>query len=125
MAKQKTQISLPKLNFTDKKQGFAAVLIGILTALILGALAYSYSWPIAWLYWLLTLGVAVGILNIFHEEGILFLISGLTITLMLTLLVSSVLFPLWAVALFNSVIYLLAPATVVVGLKVLYALATK
>lgn len=125
MAKQKTQISLPKLDFTDKKQGFAAVLIGILTALILGALAYSYSWPIAWLYWLLTLGVAVGILNIFHEEGILFLISGLTITLMLTLLVSSVLFPLWAVALFNSVIYLLAPATVVVGLKVLYALATK
>ena len=124
MAKQK-QVQLPKLDFTDKKQGFAAVLIGILTALILGALAYSYSWPIAWLYWLLTLGVAVGILNIFHEEGILFLISGLTITLMLTLLVSSVLFPLWAVALFNSVIYLLAPATVVVGLKVLYALATK
>ena len=125
MAKQKTQISLPKLNFTAKKQGFAAVLIGILAALILGALAYSYSWPIVWAYWLLTLGVAVGILNIFHEEGILFLISGLTITLMLTLLVSSVLFPLWAVALFNSVIYLLAPATVVVGLKVLYALATK
>ena len=124
MAKQK-QVQLPKLDFTDKKQGFAAVLIGILTALILGALAYSYSWPIAWLYWLLALGAAVGILNIFHEEGILFLISGLTITLMLTLLVSSVLFPLWAVALFNSVIYLLAPATVVVVLKVLYALATK
>ncbi|MEK6868755.1 MAG: hypothetical protein AABX74_00870 [Nanoarchaeota archaeon] len=125
MAKQKQQVSLPKLDFTDKKQGFAAVLIGILAALILGALAYSYSWPIAWLYWLLALGVAVGILNIFHEEGILFLISGLTITLMLTLLVSLALFPLWAVALFNSVIYLLAPATVVVGLKVLYALATK
>jgi len=125
MAKQKTQVSLPKLDFTDKKQGFAAVLIGILVALILGALAYSYSWPIAWLYWLLALGVAVGILNIFHEEGILFLISGLTITLMLTLLIGSALFPLWAVALFDATIYLLAPATVVVGLKVLYALATK
>ena len=125
MAKQKTQVSLLKLDFTDKRQGFAAVLIGILAALILGALAYSYSWPIAWLYWLLALGVVVGILNIFHEEGILFLISGLTITLMLNLLIGSALFPLWAVALFNSVIYLLAPATVVVGLKVLYALATK
>ncbi len=125
MAKQKTQVSLPKLDFTDKKQGFAAVLIGILAALILGSLATSYSWPAAWVYWLLALGVAVGILNIFHEEGILFLISGLTITLMLTLLAGISLFPLWAVALFNSVIYLLAPATIVVGLKVLYALATK
>ena len=124
MAKQK-QVQLPKLDFTDKKQGFAAVLIGILTALILGALAYSYSWPTAWVYWLLALGVVVGVLNIFHKEGILFLISGLTITLMLTLLIGSALFPLWAVALFNSVIYLLVPATVVVGLKVLYALATK
>src|SRR3989344_1879027 len=125
MAKQKTQVSLLKLDFTDKKQGFAAVLIGILAALILGALANSYSWPAAWLYWLLALGVAVGILNIFHEEGILFLISGLTITLMLTLLAGLALFPLWAIALFNAAIYLLAPATVVVGLKVLYALATK
>lgn len=125
MAKQKIQISLPKLDFTDKKQGFAAALIGILAALILGALAYSYSWPIVWVYWLLALGVVVGVLNIFHEAGILFLISGLTITLMLTLLVGSALFPLWTIELFNSVIYLLAPATVVVGLKVLYALATK
>ena len=125
MAKQKTQVSLPKLDFTDKKQGFSAALIGILAALILSALGYSYSWPTAWVYWLLAIGVVVGILNIFHEEGILFLISGLTITLMLTLLVSITLFPAWAVALFNSVIYLLAPATIVVGLKVLYALATK
>lgn len=124
MAKQK-QVQLPKLDFTDKKQGFAAVLIGILAALILGALAYSYSWPTAWLYLLLAIGVVIGILNIFHEEGILFLISGLTITLMLALLAGISLFPLWTVALFNSIIYLLAPATVVVGLKVLYALATK
>src|SRR3989338_9236447 len=106
MAKQKTQVSLPKLDFTDKRQGFAAVLIGILAALILGALAYSYSWPIAWLYWLLAIGVVVGVLNIFNKEGILFLISGLTITLMLNLLVGLTLFPAWAVALFNATIYL-------------------
>lgn len=125
MDKQKKQITLPKLDFTDKKQGFSAALIGILAALILSALGYSYSWPTAWAYWLLAIGVVVGILNIFHEEGILFLISGLTITLMLNLLAGLTLFPLWTVALFNGVIYLLAPASVVVGLKVLYALATK
>lgn len=125
MAKQIKPIKLPKLDFTDKKQGFAAVLIGILVALILGALAYNYSWPTAWLYWLLAIGVVVGSLNIFHEEGILFLISGLTITLMLNLLAGISLFPSWAAILFNSAIYLLAPATVVVGLKVLYALAAK
>jgi len=126
MAKQKTKVSLPKLDFTDKKQGFAAVLIGILAALILGALAYSYSWPsVVWLYWLLAIGVVVGVLNIFHKEGILFLISGLTITVMLSLLSGLTLFPAWALTLFNSAIYLLAPATVVVGLKVIYALATK
>ena len=125
MDKQKKQITLPKLDFTDKKQGFSAALIGILAALILSALGYSYSWPVAWLYWLLAIGVVIGILNIFHGEGILFLISGLAITLMLNLLAGLTLFPIWAVALFNSVIYLLAPATIVVGLKVLYALATK
>lgn len=122
MVKQK--IALPKLDFSDKKQGFSALLIGILVALVLGSLAYSYAWPSTWLYWLLAIGVVVGILNIFHEEGILFLISGLTMTFMLNLLVGLTIFPAWAVALFSSVIYLSAPATVVVGLKVLYALAT-
>lgn len=125
MAKQKSSINLPELDFTDKKQGFAAALIGILAALILGALAYSYSWPTAWVYWLLAIGVVVGILNIFHEEGILFLISGLTMAFMLNLLAGLTLFPAWAITLLNAVVLLLAPATVVVGLKVLYALATK
>ena len=125
MAEQKKAVPFPKLNFTDKKQGFAVVLIGIAVALILGILAANYSLPFNWVYWLLAIGVVVGVLNIFHEEGILFLISGLTITLMLNLLAGIPLFPAWTVALFNAVVYLLAPATVVVGLKVVYALATK
>ena len=125
MDKQKKPIPLPKLDFADKKQGFAVVLIGIIVALILGILSANYSLPFNWVYWLLAIGVVVGILNIFHAEGILFLISGLAITFMLNLLSGLTLFPEWAAALFSSVIYVLAPATVVVALKVLYALAKK
>ncbi|MEK6968880.1 MAG: hypothetical protein AABW48_00455, partial [Nanoarchaeota archaeon] len=63
--------------------------------------------------------------NIFHEEGILFILTLLTLTFMLNLLAGLVLFPAWAVTLFNAVTYLLAPVAVVVSLKVLYALAVK
>ena len=125
MGKEKKPIPLPKLDFTDKKQGFITVLAGIVVAIILGIFASSLGWAIGWVYWVLGIGVVVGILNIFHEDGILFLISGLTITLMLNVLAGLALFPVWTVTLFNAVIYLLAPATVIVGLKVLYALATK
>ena len=125
MDKQKKLISLPKLNFTDKKQGFAVVLIGIMVALIFGILAANYSLPFDWIGCLLAMGVLVGILNIFHEEAILFLISGLTITFMLDVLAGLMLFPEWTITLFNAVIYILAPANVIVGLKALYALAAK
>ena len=125
MIEQKKRITLPKLGFTDKKQGFIVLIIGILVALALGVLATNYALPSTWVYWLLAIGVVVGVLNIFHEEGILFLISGFTITFMLNVLAGLTFFPAWALTLLNAVIYLLAPATVVVGLKVVYALATK
>lgn len=125
MVEQKKAVPFPKLNFTDKKQGFIVLIMGILVALALGVLATNYALPSTWVYWLLAIGVVVGILNIFHAEGILFLISGLAITFMLNLLSGLTLFPEWAAALFSSVIYVLAPATVVVALKVLYALAKK
>lgn len=125
MVEQKKPVPLPKLDLTDKRQGFVILLIGILVALALGVLATNYAWTSAWVYWLLAIGVLVGVLNIFHEEGILFLISGLTITFMLNVLAGLTLFPQWAVTLFNAVIYLLAPAAVIVSLKVLYALTTK
>src|SRR3989338_4767124 len=124
MVKQKELMPL-KLDFSDKKQGFTAVLIGIFVALVLGYLATSFGWPITWMYWVFAIGIIVGILNIFHKEAILFLISGLTLTFMLNVLAGSILFPAWAVTLFNAIVYLLAPASVIVGLKVLYALATK
>ncbi len=113
------------LDFTQKKQGFSALSIGIFAALLLGVLANIFAWGTAWLWLVLALGVAVGILNIFHEEGILFVLTLLTLTYMLKLLASMALFPFWAVTLFNAVVYLLAPTTVIVSLKVLYALTEK
>lgn len=135
MTKKKKPFSWPKLNFkldfTNKKQGFAVVLIGIVISLVLGLFAYSYTWGNNWIYVILVMGLIVGVLNIFHEEAIVFLISGLTIALMIEMLfmqnvfASAALFPKWAPILFKSVIYLLAPANLVVAIKVLYALATK
>lgn len=124
MVKKKVPI-LMKLDFTNKKQGFLAVLIGIVAALILGGLTGGYGLTAGWIYLLLIIGVVVGVLNIFHEEGILFLISGLTLTFMLYLLAGLAVFPAWLVTVFSAVIYVLAPASVIVALKVLYALATK
>lgn len=114
-----------QLDFTQKKQGFSALLIGIFVALLLGVLASFFAWGTAWLWWVLAIGVLVGILNIFHEEGVLFILTLLTLTFMLKLLASMSLFPLWSVALFNAVVYLLAPTTTIVSFKVLYALAAK
>lgn len=125
MAKQKRPIPLPKLDFVNKKAGFLVALIGIVVALVLGLFAFGYGWGPTWIYWVLAIGIVVGILNIFHKEGVLFLISGLTLTFIFNLLADVSIFPAWATTLFSAVVYLLAPATVIVGLKVLYALATK
>lgn len=125
MVKEKKPIPLLKWDFTDKKQGFRVLLAGIVVALVLGVLATKYNWVATWAYWTLALGVVIGILNIFHKEGVLFLIAGLTITFMLNVLAGLTLFPVWVITLLDAVIYLLAPATLVVGLKVLYALAVK
>lgn len=123
---EKTKIPIPlNFDFTQKKQGFLALLIGVVMALILGSLAHILAWGTAWILWLLVIGLIVGILNIFHEEGVLFILTLLTVTFMLNLLVGLVSFTAWTLTLFNAVIHVLAPAAVVVSLKVLYALAVK
>ena len=124
MSKYKLPIPL-KLDFTKKKQGFGLLLAGIIVALVLGSLANILAWETAWVWWILAIGVVVGTLNIFHEEGILFVLTLLTLTFMLNLLASLAFFPVWAATLFTAVVYLLAPVAVIVSLKVLYALAVK
>jgi len=125
MFKKVKRLIFRDIDFTQKKQGFGALFIGIIVALILGTMANIFAWETTWIWWVLAMGIVVGILNIFHEEGILFVIALLTTTLMLNLLAGLTLFPIWAVALFDTVIYLLAPATILVSLKVLYALAVE
>lgn len=113
------------LDFTETKQGFGALLIGIIVALVFGTLANVFALGTTWIWWVLGIGVIVGILNIFHEEGVLFIMALLTLTFMLNVLVSIALFPVWAITLFSAVVYLIVPVAVVVSLKVLYALAVK
>lgn len=123
---KKLKIPIPlDFDFTQKKIGFSALLVGIIVALILGTLANVFTWGVTWLWWVLGLGVIVGILNIFHEEGVLFIMTLLTLTIMFNLLAAIALFPVWAITLFSAVVYLLVPTTIIVGLKVLYALAVK
>lgn len=124
MVKIKLKKPIP-LDFSQKKQGFSVLLIGIIVALVLGILAHTLAWGTTWVWWILAIGVVVGILNIFHEEGILFVLTLLTLTFMLNLLGGIPLFPVWTVTLFQAVVYLLAPVTTIVSLKVLYALAVK
>ncbi len=108
---------------TKKKHGFGLLLAAAAVALILGILAINLAWQTVWIWLILGLGVAVGILNIFHEEGILFVLTLLTLTFMLNLLAGWSFFPVWAVTLFQAVMYLLAPVSIIISLKVLYALA--
>lgn len=122
--KVKTPIPLD-VDLTQKKYGFGGLVAGIIVALILGILASVFTWGTTWIWWVLIIGVVVGFSNVFHEEGILFILTLLMLTFMLNLLAGSALFPLWAVTLFSAVVYLLAPTAVIVGLKVLYALAVK
>lgn len=126
----KKKIPFPlKIDLTQKKQGFGLLFIGVLVALVVGTLAHTLGWDTTWIWWMVALGVVIGILNIFHDEGVLFVLTLLTLTFMLDLLVSLAIYPPriapWIVTPFNGIIYLLAPVAVVVGLKVLYALALK
>lgn len=125
LLKKVPEIDFSKLDFTDKRQGFTILIIGIALALILGAFAANYAWTAGWLFWMMLIGIAVGVLNIFHEEGLTFIIVGLTLTLMLSVLTGLGIFADWIVILFQAVIVLLAPASIVVSLKVVYALMQK
>lgn len=110
---------------TNKKHGFVLLLAATVVALILGILAVNLAWLTAWIWLILGLGTVVGILNIFHEEGILLVLTLLTLTFMLNLLAGLTFFPVWAVTLFQAVMYLFAPVSIIISLKVLYALAVK
>lgn len=114
---------LVPFDLSNKKQAFSLALLGVVIALVFGGLVNIFGFG-NWVYWLLlVVGIIVGIGNIFHEEGVLFLVAGLTLTLVLNLLAGAALFPAWIVTLFTAVVYVLSPVMVIVSLKVFYALA--
>ena len=111
-----------KLDLTDKRQGFLALLIGILLAVIGSLVLPSFVPPGALVSTVLVLGVIVGILNIFHKEALVFLILALSATFMLSVLTSVAVFPEVVKGLFSLVAYMFATASAIVFLKVVYAL---
>ncbi len=126
MAKKMKITGLPalptRLDLTDKRQGFLALLIGLLLAVVGSLVMPSVVSPGAWVSTVLALGLIVGLLNIFHKEALTFLILALSATFMLSVLASAQVFPSAVTQLFSSVAYLFAAASVVVSLKVVYAL---
>ena len=109
----------------DTRRGFQFLLGGIILAVVLGLLAGSYEWPRTWLHWVLVLGVVVGVANMFHEEAILFLLSTITFTFMISLFLMLQVLPKLGMSISVVVLCLVAPAAIVVSLKTMYALATK
>lgn len=126
MAKKQRLAFLSKIDLTDKKQAVGALFWGIALALIFSIFPTFFGWSAGWMYYLFFIvGIVIGILNIFHNEGLLFMLSGLTILLMLNMLIQLQLFFGNGVIPLKVMMSLLAPATLVVSLKVLYALAAK
>jgi hypothetical protein len=111
-----------KLDLTDKRQGFLALLIGLLLAVIGSLVLPSFVSAGALVSTALVVGLIVGLLNIFHKEALVFLILALSATFMLSVLTSTDVFPVAVKQLFSSVAYMLAAASTIVSLKVAYAL---
>ena len=102
--------------------GSWAFLIGVILAVILGALGVV---EVTWTAVLVVLGLIVGILNITDEEVRPFLTAG-TVLVLVSFLGRDV---LGSVALLgnilNAVMALFVPATVIVALKSVFSLAKK
>lgn len=109
----------------DTKQGFQFLLGGLVLTLLLGWGANTQAWTTTWFYWVAALGLLVGIANMFHEEAIVFLLSTVTFSVMVALLLSLQLFPAWVATLGVGMLCLIAPASMAVSVKTMYALAIK
>jgi len=101
-----------------------AFLIGLIVAVILGALGYTGNNIVAII--LLALGVLVGLLNIADRETQPFLLAGTVLVVVSSLGTGSIqnIEGLdWLVNIFNALMLLFTPATIVVALKSVFTLA--
>ena len=102
--------------------GSWAFLIGVVLAVVLGALSDVTSGIVAVL---VVLGLIVGLFNINDEEVKPFLLAG-TVLVIVSALGSDVLSAIPAIGrVFDSILALFVPATVIVALKSVFGLARK
>ncbi len=109
--------------------GSWSFLIGLVLAVIFGlGLGGAYSGTLIWVVFLL--GIVVGLLNITHNETASFLTSGTVLVLVSFLgasVVESVSIPYVSslANLLKGILTLFVPATIIVALKAVFALARR
>jgi hypothetical protein len=105
------------------KIGGWAFLIGVILAIVLGALG---SLNATWLWVLVVIGVIVGFLNIADEEASPFLLSG-TVLVIVSALGQGSLASAGAMLnnILNALLAIFVPATVIVAVRNVFQLARK
>ncbi len=101
------------------KLGAWAFLIGIAIAIILGFMGNVSDWLLV----LVIIGIIVGLFNVADEETMPFLLSGAVLVIVTSQgqqLFSSV---EWLANIFNAMLALFTPATIVVAIKNVFSLA--
>ncbi len=102
--------------------GAWAFLIGLILAIVFGFITVTGNW-LVWI--LLVLGIIVGLLNITDKEIQPFLLAG-TILVIISALSGNVFATVpYLSAIFNNILTLFVPATVIVALKSVFSLAKK
>ncbi len=105
----------------NSKIGAWAFIIGVIAAVILGlspSLLGSWGLPL-----LVILGLIIGLLNITGEEAISFLLSSISLVIVAGFGGTALSIVPYLQDVFNAILALVIPATIIVALKAIYALA--
>lgn len=107
--------------------GAWAFLIGVVLAIVIGLLGYLDN--TTWMGILVVLGIIIGLLNVGGAELKEFMLAGAVLVVVSALVGTSLMdFEIASIkigAVFQSMIVLFAPATIVVALKSVFALAKR
>ena len=109
-----------KRGSSDNQLGSWAFLIGLIIAVVIGLFGQLGS---AWLMALVIIGLLVGLLNVADRETTPFLMSGVVL-IIASAFGGDVLSPVpYAGPIFDALLVLFVPATIVVAIKNVFALA--
>lgn len=108
---------------SNKKLGAWAFLVGVILAVI-----FAFFSITAWLVWVLfVIGVLIGLLNITDKEAMPFLISGTALVIVSALgnqvLPSTTIAADWILSFLTNILTMFVPATVIVAVKTVFAMA--